>query len=32
MGETAEKIKNVVIRELEVENKQMNIIKIDKFV
>ncbi|MGN1310210.1 MAG: UDP-N-acetylmuramoyl-L-alanine--D-glutamate ligase [Clostridia bacterium] len=28
MGETAEKIKNVVIRELEVENKQMNIIKV----
>ncbi len=28
MGETAEKIKNVVTRELEVENKQMNIIKV----
>ena len=29
MGETAEKIKNVVIRELEVENKQMNIIRVN---
>lgn len=28
MGETAEKIKNAVMRELEVEKKQMNIIKV----